>query len=270
MQQVLIFLVLTLLNCANFAFAKTVLITDIDDTVKVSHVLDLFDAALYAQDTKSRFLGMKEVLSLVRKQDPRVDITYLSRGLKFIIEDTHRKFLTQNNFPEGTYICREDLPADEHKLFHIRKILKEQNPDKVIFIGDNGEMDSLVYHTIVEENKNSTIEFVTLIHLVYSSKNKDETGVVLFPEQVGWATSLEAALELQKHQLIGQSEMQNFIHAMIPFLADESKSIAHHEFIFPDFMDCSDFVWRWNDEIKIFKDLAQAQRNIMKNCRSHR
>ena len=261
-----ILLVLFCSSVASFSQAKTILITDIDDTLKVAHAIDLVEAATYIADAESRFLGMSEVLKIAKLHNPALDITYLTKGPSIIVSEDHRNFLKNGQFPKGTYIARTNIPPETHKLVNIRRILQEQKPDQVIFIGDNGEQDPPTYHQIVQENSKSQIKFLTLIHVVYSTHGKKDVATPLFPEQIGFVSSLEVGLEFLRNNYVSEENARELIRVMAPILADEENNKATGELVFPYFMDCSDFVWRWNQELKTFKDLAPAYKKLRKKC----
>ncbi len=60
--------------------AKTLLVSDVDDTIKLANVLDLSSAASYSFDEKSRFLGMSELFDLIKKDTSDLSIYYVSRA----------------------------------------------------------------------------------------------------------------------------------------------------------------------------------------------
>jgi len=65
--MVLVRLVLLLVLTGGFAAKATIksgglmIISDVDDTIKLTHMLDLSDVALYGLRTDSYFLGMNQV-----------------------------------------------------------------------------------------------------------------------------------------------------------------------------------------------------------------
>lgn len=251
---------------ANLVHAKTIVISDVDDTLKVSHAIDLVDAAAYATDIDSRFLGMSEVLQIIKLHDPKAAITYLSRGPEFVIAETHKNFLRNGNFPAGDYIARTNLPLEQHKAIHIREILKREKPDTVIMIGDNGEQDPQTYHQIFQENIQSGIRFLPYIHIVYSKNSSVDRGTTLFPEQVGFASAVELAIDLAKNNLVSQENAQELLRTMGPILVNEPAGKAYGEMVWASFSKCTDFVWKWNSELAKYQGLKAVQVRIQKQC----
>ncbi|MGZ3798496.1 MAG: phosphatase domain-containing protein, partial [Pseudobdellovibrionaceae bacterium] len=195
---------------------KTLLVSDIDDTIKLAHVRDFADALKYARDTESRFLGMNALYSKILQDQPDSQIVYLSKAPAWAMEKTHRRFLEAGGYPSGEYIPRTKYDEDVHKIKSLRTLLEEIKPEKVILVGDNGEQDADVYDQIAKEYSNRGIEFYHFIHIVYSRHAYVERGATLHPGQIGFVSPIEMALELEKKGIITFSSAQELIDNLIP------------------------------------------------------
>ena len=103
------------------AETDTILVTDIDDTLKVQNVLDLVDSASYVLDSKTRFMGMNDLFQALAHDNPAMKFYYVSRAPSWLMADTHRSFLWQGKFPQGEYIPRTEYSLETHKVLTISK-----------------------------------------------------------------------------------------------------------------------------------------------------
>lgn len=246
--------------------AKTLLLSDIDDTIKLAHIKDYSDALKYAFDAQSRFLGMSFLYSKILQDQPEAKMVYLSKGPAWAIGQTHRKLLENGEFPEGRYIPRTNYDADVHKLKTIRSLLADIKPDKVIFVGDNGEQDADVYAQIAREYANQGIEFHQFIRIVYSRNSYIEKGAVLYEGQVGFVSPIEIALELEKSYLISFTSVQEIIDSIVPQILKQKLNESEGVVAIPYYMNCDDFIWQWDDNINQFAPLANLKLRLAKRC----
>ncbi|MEQ1721771.1 MAG: phosphatase domain-containing protein [Pseudobdellovibrio sp.] len=270
-----IFLALFVVSIAN---AKRVLIiSDIDDTIKVSHILSTAGKVSRASDVTTPFTGMAQLYQLLvneNSQDTRV--VYLSNAPKEIagipaLEFSHRTFLSFNNFPPGEVDLRESIFEKNHKINEIRRMIEVEKPEILILIGDNGERDPEIYHQAYLEFSNQ-VRIVSFIHQMYSNHVPfykpnflAEIGTLITKEQVGFVTPIEIAVELKKQNLLSQKSYNWMIENVVPYILQEGsfKWDGLKPISFPAFKNCSDFVWRW----KITPELSPIYDKIKKACR---
>lgn len=246
--------------------AKTLLISDVDDTIKIANVLDLSSAARYSFDENSRFLGMSELFNLIKKDNSDLAIYYVSRAPSWWMQTTHTNFLRNGGFPAGTYIPRTNLSLDTHKLITIRKLMALENPDKVIFFGDNGEKDSEVYEQIKNEYQTKGVRFQQFIRLVYASRGQEDVGVIPYPDQVGFVTPIEVSLELKKAGLLSEESVQWTVANIASAILNQKKDYDLGVVAFPKFMRCNDFVWNW-EEASVYPNLVDLKQRVTERCR---
>lgn len=247
--------------------AQTLFVSDVDDTIKLANVLDISEAARYAFDDKSRFMGMSELYNLIAKENSDLSIVYLSKAPEWFMKGTHRSFLTKGKFPQGTYIGRTNYDGDVHKVKNLRKLMNDIKPRKVIFIGDNGEQDADVYATIVKEYANQGIEFHQFIRIVYSKTFFVEWGAQLLDGQIGFVTPIEIALELEKEHLLSSQSVQSLMTTVAVDLIKAKTYGAEGDVAFPYFVNCSDFVWKWDDSLPRFDVMPLLKARIVDRCR---
>lgn len=136
----------------NAVSARTLVISDIDDTIKMTGVLNSKHlVAFNGIFVKRAFAGMSKLYQQF-DQDGK-DIYYVS-GSPEIIACRVESFLDENHFPQiSNLILRESLSVDtyKYKVEGIRKILDQLRPDKVILVGDDTQHDPEVYRDIDKE-----------------------------------------------------------------------------------------------------------------------
>ena len=256
-----VFLIVLLTTSLSFAANKKVLvISDVDDTLKVSHILNPVRAAARVPNYSAHFTGMAQLFQLLQRQ-PGTDtkFVYLSNAPAHVagfatLLNAHKRFLAHNKFPAGELNLRVGLFERDHKIVEIRKLVKSQNPDAIIFLGDNGERDVEIYNQARLEFRSRNIQIMTFIHQVYKTK-RDHFDNLLFPEvgikplaeQVGYVTPVEIALELQQQGLLDTESLTWVTEQLAPFIAAEKyyDSDTFGAIMFPSFQRCRDFVWRW-------------------------
>lgn len=239
------------------AFAKTLVISDIDDTIKVSHILNWGGKLSRAADVTTPFRGMAELYQwLDRQQDTH--IVYLSNAPREIagipaLDISHRTFLSLNKFPYGEILLRDDLRNPHHKITELRRLVRTERPDVVILIGDNGEKDPEVYQQFFNES-GGQVRVLTFIHQLYSTEPPrfapgilGEVGTRLHAEQVGFVTPVEIALELRDQGLLAPHIADWMIRHIAPKIEAEAqfKWDGLKPITFPAFKKCADFRWRW-------------------------
>lgn len=138
------------------AKATTLIVSDIDDTIKDTEVLHKKALAKKARRIDLPFKGMSELYHhLVDEEKGRdqkeVHIVYLSNAPEKGFGKIHRSFVRINNFPEGMLYLRRNFFDQNHKFNTLDYLLKTHRPKRVILIGDNGERDAEIYQAAKEK-----------------------------------------------------------------------------------------------------------------------
>ncbi len=278
-------------NCAmaQTAAPKVLLISDIDDTIKVAHVLNKAGQIVRATDTTTPFRGMAPLYQLIINQNPSsTKIAYISNAPKtagaipyvpqFLADlpaanVLHQSFLDSNRFPKGELILREDLRDKMHKTNAIHQLIAKEKPDVVILIGDNGESDMDYYKQATDEYAaNKNMQVVTFIHQLYKSQASSffpaafqEMGRAIYPEQTGFVTPIEIALKLNELHLLGQDKVDWLIQHVMPDIVQETqlKLNVAQPITFPTFKNCEDFKWSFSRP----QQLQSLIQKIEEQCR---
>lgn len=259
----------SILTFATFsAHSVTLVVSDIDDTIKVSHVLSTLDSAWNLPRVRNEFYGMAALMTAL-SEDATYYPNYLTNAPE-IIGGFHKRFLNINSFPEGRLLLRSGS-SDTHKLRELRKMRDQTKPDRFVLIGDNGERDVLFYDTFTKETKG--IEIHTFIRYLYSPLNKDETGKKVRAGQVGFVTMIDLTLALFDAGQLSLGQTDQLIRTYLPkYLTariDEEEPI-HEEggpIAYPKWMDCRGFKWTakplWLEQ---WPQLAAYQTKITAKC----
>ncbi len=272
---------LLLAKSLNEAPLKVLLISDIDDTIKVSHVLSYksWDPSVVLRviNSATPFKGMASLYQTIKNQNyAQFNMVYLSNALskKFgltFIENSHKKLIKNNGFPEGEMLLKDVAFDKEHKIKAIREMVKKYNPNVVIMIGDNGEQDAVVYNQATAELKLQGIYAVTYIHQLYWSQSAEEKGQLLKIDQTGYATPFEIAYDLYLRKLMNQTSLDWMVKNIIPEISQEKSKFFLIDILtavtFPSFKNCADFKWIW--PIENSPEITQFKNHVLDRCSRH-
>lgn len=236
--------------------ASTILVSDVDDTIKVSNVLDKDSTAANVLMLKNAFIGMPELYSEIAQLKGMKAIKYLSNAPKRSVGKLHLKFLEINNFPHGELVARSfwDLRSgNKHKIESIRKFISAYKPTELILIGDNGEADSVVYSTITKQH--SKIPALTYIRQAYSSLGYNKNFSQPLEEgQIPFASSLDISVDLYKRGVFSTEVLTRLVNKIAPVIIEEAVDEERgRQMAFPEWLDCRDYQL---PELPVLPDLA--------------
>ena len=266
---------------------KVLLVSDIDDTIKVSNVLGTAAKFARALDVTTAFTGMPQLYqTIVNENVNSTRIAYVSnaphdiKGIE-VMKYSHSNFLSYNEFPEGELILRLDITDQNHKINTIRKLIKEEKPELVIMVGDNGERDIEIYAQATKELNAQGIETLTYIHQLYSSTSGllsyiginlfSEIGKKVLPNQLGYVTPLEIAYDLKNKNLLRKVSYDWLIRTVMRNIINEESSNFDIDILesmtFPSFSNCSDFKWNVKALGVVPTELVPLVSKLNKQCR---
>lgn len=150
---------------------KHVIISDIDDTIKESHILEttgikqiifsLFRGNYYRYEAIE---GMPQLYQQLNQPDTL--IIYLT-STPFQLTPFLLKFLRDNRFPEGPVFPRWlGYRKFTHKFRVLSKVLSQVENQKVYLVGDSGEEDLNIYRRVSETHPwNKNIQKILIRHV---------------------------------------------------------------------------------------------------------
>lgn len=189
---------------------KAIIISDIDDTIKISHVRNPSMKILrgfYAYDV---FVGMNYLYHTLGSQFRRSNFYYVSAALKSLSFYWHSKTLEYAGVPTGEMFLRENQEKKEFKLSALRKILAFNTTKRVFLFGDNAEYDSIVYDQIQKEYPHR--KFYIFIRKAYPDGNP------IMPGQEEFLTPLDVAVSLYEKKVFSFEKLKWLIDRIL-FLA---------------------------------------------------
>ncbi len=213
------------------SFAKLVVVSDIDDTVKVSHVRDKLDAVQNAFKTNNIFKGMSDLYHGVKAENDAT-IYYLTNAPKILMERSHMNLLKNGKFPTGTLLARSGYSSDEFKTVALEAIMEHEQPTQVILLGDNGEKDIYFYSEIAK--KYPSVEFTTFIRIAY---DKDDRHSPL-QGQYGFVTPFEILSVLSSEGYLSNDFSNDFYAAHAPKFLVESTGREEGRMFIPRWLRC--------------------------------
>lgn len=131
---------------------KTLVISDIDDTVKVTNVLNKPMKIFNSLFSKKAFSGMAELYQEFFAEETA--IYYLSGSPTYLKKKIHH-FLESNSFPQihQTILkTSKGLNHFDYKSEAIKTLLAKIKPQRLVLIGDDTQVDPEVYDSISKEN----------------------------------------------------------------------------------------------------------------------
>ncbi|MBS1963032.1 MAG: DUF2183 domain-containing protein [Bdellovibrionales bacterium] len=135
--------------------APFLLVTDFDDTLKISHTTNRFRTVIRGLFAKQAYAGMSELFQEWTGGNPFVIISSSPR----VIAGKIGRFLDRHGYPAREIWLRDWLKQKDirrYKLESLRKL--EARPEKgFIFVGDDAEYDPEVFAGFRERNPDRTL-----------------------------------------------------------------------------------------------------------------
>jgi Uncharacterized conserved protein (DUF2183) len=219
MKSILLILAVSL-SASLAKAADTLIVSDIDDTLKISQVRDTLGKIGSAFETDRTFIGMSQMLAVL--QGPATQMVYLSAAPDWLMRSSHTELLRKGGFPQGLLILRNGERKEVYKLEKIRQLISQTNPRSVFLFGDDGEIDGAVYEQVIKENP--TRQVIAWIHNIYQTPVAAfKYSNVLRP----YVTPVEISYDLLSLNLVNTTavgQIQKFVLSALPTDDDREKS----------------------------------------------
>jgi hypothetical protein len=192
------------------AFAKTVVISDIDDTIRSFHsTADYFELFDNASDPHRAFRGLSEIFSYLDQAG--MEIYYVSAVVDPFV-GMSENFLETNGFAQRENFFYKGWFEDtvEFKVARIEEILNSTAPDEIILIGDNGDHDVEVYSRIAGEYPNVH----SFIHKLYQHNPID-------PGQAIYLTGADLAVQFEARGWLTPDQSGKVLSGLMQDLSSE-------------------------------------------------
>ena len=201
------------------------IVSDIDDTVKLTHVNDPIDALRRTFGERRAFAGMSELYRAEISDEGELDfVSGAPAELRPLVE----LFLGQEGFPTHQLRIRDALGQPEIFQFKVREISRilDANPSRsYILIGDDTERDPLTLRTVAGSHRSQVAAF-------YIHKVRGLTGM---PGEKPFYTALDIALQERAAGRLDSTGIQDVITRL------ENASIEDE--VIPEFAACPPMAW---------------------------
>mgnify|MGYP006077549807 CR=1 FL=1 len=240
-----------LLPAANLSAAdgpkKIRVFSDVDDTIKISYVHDFAENAAFSSYPEQLFFGMNTVYTEARKNQQKlgnkISFSYVTNGIDFTVNDAHRALLKnfrfpnpKNHFPTNLL---DKLRHREHKFETIMAAIKNDLPDEVVLIGDNGEQDPAIYRKIsnaikkLSEQVGKEIKVLTYIHIVYKPKTPNTQS--LRQDQKAFHNAGDLAILMHNDGLISAEQRDSVVRIVRARIKKEGPYRVWGQLVYPWF-----------------------------------
>ena len=143
--------------------AEVGLVSDIDDTVMITHLPRILIAGwntfVRSEMVRERVPGMGSMYRALVAEDPRMPLFYLSTGA-WNTAPALTRFLRRHDYPVGPMLLTDWGPTNtgwfrsgqEHKERELRRLVEEFPHVRWILVGDDGQHDPVIYGTLAAEH----------------------------------------------------------------------------------------------------------------------
>jgi hypothetical protein len=248
---------------SSFASSRVLVVSDVDDTIKHSHVRSAVDTGLNALWDFKSFPGMADLYREI-KQQSEVNIFYVSNAPTSMMHSRHLRFLQTFRFPQpDNLITRPSVTDDKFKFTTIMNLVEQENPQILILVGDNGESDPLYFQALRESLAPRSIQIYSYVHMVYSSTTYNLAP--LSADDIPYVTPLEIGLHLYSKGVLTENGYDAISSELMNKLRLDLSDFLQSK-TFPDWQDCVDFKWPENLPEKPSEDLEKIKQRIKIRC----
>ncbi len=278
-------LLLMIFLIANFSIqAKTLVISDIDDTLKRTNVLGYFTGGISATNP---FIGLPELFNdfLCNEEPTQEAADYCrkfrghnhsaKRSLIYVtaasgrLQLFGREFISRSNFPQVTVVGKDSGEDTlEYKTRTVKEIIQGGEYDEIILIGDNGQHDARAYKAVADFFPNKKI--TTYIHQVYNPygfyKDDEKKGVELEEGQIAYFTASDLGLEFFSKGLITEKQLISISKEVSKYISSSNDEL--YEQVVPEWSSCKPFIANYQrPKVEVSKETAIILNSIEKRMK---
>ncbi|WP_164848420.1 phosphatase domain-containing protein [Halobacteriovorax sp. HLS] len=282
-----LFLLVLLLSTS--VSAKVLMVSDIDDTIKRTHVLGYMTGGLRSTNP---FIGLPELYTafLCNQEVTKKEkdfcikkkgvihnnkrwITYVTAA-SGRLQMFGREFIARSNFPMAV-VKGKNSEQDSYKFksAEIASLLDGYPQYEIVLIGDNGQHDAGVYDHI--SKKFPFRKITSFIHQVYSSveEDKEKRGSSLAKGQIAYLTATDLGLHFLKRNFIEEKDLANISRNVWKHLNTDDDDL--YEQVIPSWTSCEEFVSSYKRaDVKISVELStlisKIEKRVEQLCLSKR
>lgn len=254
--------------------AKTILISDIDDTIKRTHVLGYMTGGVRSTNP---FIGLAELYNaFLCNQEETLEQKNFCTTKKGVVHSPKRwvsyvtsasgrlqmfgrEFVARSGFPFG--VVKGKTSSQDSYKFKTQEISSQVSnltDFEVLLIGDNGQKDVAAYDHI--QKKFPYRNITTFIHKIYSTRSDDKAkrGVSLAKGQIAYLTAVDLGLEFYARDLISEKDLFEISKKVYRFASSSDDDL--YEQVIPKWSNCASFTRRYKRPSVI---LTKQTKNII-------
>lgn len=219
--------------------ATPLVISDIDDTLKVTQVRDTLRLSLSALETGRHFVGMPSLMKGLAEKGAK--FAYISAAPKNLATTLHQGFLDEHKFPKGELLLRES-GADKiaFKVKAISEQIRRHKPTSLVLFGDNGEFDPAIFAQVKQLFPKLKIQ--SFIHTVY---RRGLMPISYSERNLPHATAVEAAFRLESMGMIDRATRMKIETEVEAGIGKDEKNEFIRPQVFPVWIDCGTEINRY-------------------------
>lgn len=150
--KILLFLTI-LMNCQVIQARELVIISDLDETLRMANAERLAKAAGKLLVGVKPYPGMQAIFNEIKAKNPDAKFYYLSNSYNFLYNAD--KWTAENGFPKGTSFqrCLKKDKSDSFKPKKLKEIAAAHPDATFMLFGDNVEHDPKFYREFLAETQ---------------------------------------------------------------------------------------------------------------------
>src|SRR5215469_11736754 len=198
---------------------NTMIVSDIDDTIKWSHILGP-EVIVDAPNYRLAFKGMPELYTSLA--DAGAKFAYVTGAPDIIIDKLQidsipQKVVVTNHFPDGKiYLHKRGDSIEAFKLTTIIEIMNENPSFDFILIGDNGQRDVDTYAKVRQDKEVGSQVTEVFIHKIYEGGSSTEP----MPDQHVFLTAAELAAMLFGLNYLNEADLRTVVNIVYAGMND--------------------------------------------------
>ena len=171
MKTKIFLLLAVMLNCQILMAKELVIISDLDETLRMANAEKLVKAAGKLIMGVKPYEGMRAIFSEIKTKNPEAKFYYLSNSYNFLYNAD--KWTAKNGFPKGKCFQRR-FKKDQSETFKPKKLkeIASAHPDaSFLLFGDNVEHDPQFYRGLITDSQIADARiFIRDARLVFTQK----------------------------------------------------------------------------------------------------
>lgn len=197
-------MLITSLFILNTQARELMIVSDLDDTIKITQVQSTSRTVFNGLFTRKIFAGMDKLLQMMEQYTCK---TYVLTSSPSIISFNIYRLFRKFNLDIDELITRnifKDRDSQKYKLKALEKIIKDNPQTKFILIGDNTDHDHLIYDKIAKK-------YPDIIEDIYMHKVRP--GIIPSGQKV-WFSALDIAYFEFKAKRLIESEFDEIYNIL--------------------------------------------------------